>query len=245
MKKDVENLNDKTTLEQSSGDNLQAVKNTACDFVVVKPTRKITKKHKKNDENTAKKALKNTEKTLKNSDFDIKNASKNGIFDTKNTEKTAKNAVKNSAFDAKNASKSDNFGSKNTEKTLKNNSEIEGANASKTLSNNGEARSEIANINKKGIIPDLITAEDIADDKAVAEAKIAAQKEAIHRQKLVTANYIWTLICTVYVIISTVVLISKGWIESIAAYVLIGLLVVYIVAFASFFCYNCNLTKVK
>ncbi|MEG1529897.1 MAG: hypothetical protein RR405_06025, partial [Clostridia bacterium] len=67
MKKDVENLNDKNTLEQSSGDNLQAAKNAACDFVVVKPTRKVTKN-----------AQKSTEKTLKNSDFDAKNTAKNG-----------------------------------------------------------------------------------------------------------------------------------------------------------------------
>ena len=77
---------------------------------------------------------------------------------------------------------------------------------------------------KEYIDRDSFTEEQIADVRA--EAELAFVNKQVSRISVVSV--IWTIISTLYAIISTCFLVARKWVDSTAAYILIGILVLYV-----------------
>lgn len=66
----------------------------------------------------------------------------------------------------------------------------------------------------------------------VARAKEAVEREMAGKNKrLRDFEIAWTIISTIFAIISTSILLSKKWVEGVVSYVILGLLIAYVIGF--------------
>lgn len=83
-----------------------------------------------------------------------------------------------------------------------------------------------------------------ADDSAIEELSkqytpeqiaqaiaMVREEENKKRTRLQNFSFFWTLVSTLYAIVSVCIFIASGWVEHTLMYVLVGLLVAYIIAF--------------